>query len=77
MCLYYGLFNLKFLSFYELHANQHTDAFSLLYSANYLTKLAAPVCFNFLKIANVQGTAFHRMIGGVSYDQIPLIGEDF
>ncbi len=75
LCIYYGLFNIKFTSYYELHGNQQTDAFSLLYSANFLTKLAPPLCFNFLKLINVQGTAFHRMLGGL--DPIPLIGEDF
>jgi hypothetical protein len=75
LCIYYGLFNIKFTSYYELHGNKQTDAFSLLYSANFLTKLAPPLCFNFLKLINVQGTAFHRMLGGL--DPIPLIGEDF
>ena len=58
LCIYFGLFNLKFTSYYELHANQQTDAFSLLYSANFLTKLAAPLCFNFLNIIHLEGTAF-------------------
>jgi LMBR1-like membrane protein len=75
LCIYYGLFNLKLTSFYELHPNQQTDPFSLLYSANFLTKLAPPLCFNFLKIINVEGTAFHRFLG--VQDPIPLIGEDF
>jgi hypothetical protein len=64
LCIYYGLFNLKVTSFYELHANQQTDPFSLLYSANFLTKLAPPLCFNFLQMINLtQGTAFHRFLG--------------
>jgi LMBR1-like membrane protein len=75
LCIYYGLFNIKFTTYYELHSNKQTDPFSLLYSANFLTKLAPPLCFNFLKLINVQGTAFHRMLGGL--DPIPLIGEDF
>ena len=75
LCIYYGLFNIKFTSYYELHGNKQTDPFSLLYSANFLTKLAPPLCFNFLKLINVKGTAFHRMLGGL--DPIPLIGEDF
>ncbi len=76
LCIYYGLFNLKLTSYYELHPNQQTDPFSLLYSANFLTKLAPPLCFNFLKIINLNsGTAFHRFLG--VQDPIPLIGEDF
>jgi hypothetical protein len=78
LCVYYGLFNLKFLSFYELHPGQQTDPFSMLYSANLLTKLAAPLCFNFLKLIHLEGTAFHAMLGvGSSYHQVPLIGEEF
>lgn len=48
----------------------------MLYSANFLTKLAAPLCLNFCKLIHVEGTAFHRlMLGGT--DPIPLIGEEF
>jgi hypothetical protein len=38
----------------------------------YLTKLSAPLCVNYCKLINVDGTAFHRMIGAM--DPIPLIG---
>eukprot|EP00347_Sterkiella_histriomuscorum_P007168 403349999 len=74
-CVYFGLFNIKFTAYYELHSNNQTDSFSLLYSANFLTKLAAPLCVNFLKLLHIEGTAFHRMIGAM--DPIPLIGEQF
>lgn len=73
--IYFGLFNLKLSSYYEVHPNRQTDSFSLLFSANYLTKLAAPLCVNFLKILHIDGTAFHRMLGAM--DPIPLIGEQF
>lgn len=72
VCIYFGLFNIKFTAYYELHPNKQTDSFSLLYSANFLTKLAAPLCVNFLKILHIEGTAFHRMLGAM--DPIPLIG---
>lgn len=72
---------MKFTSYYELHPHQQTDPFSLLYSANFLTKLAAPLCFNFLKIIHLDGTAFHKMIGNTTASNseaaIPLIGDDF
>lgn len=78
LCVYYGLFNLKVTSFYELHGSQQTDAFSLLYSANFLTKLAAPLCFNFLNVLHLEGTAFQRMLGvGSGYQAVPLIGDEF
>ena len=74
-CVYFGLFNIKFTSYYELHPNKQTDSFSLIFSANFITKLAAPMCVNFLKIMHIEGTAFHRMIGAM--DPIPLVGEQF
>ena len=78
LCVYYGLFNLKVTSFYELHGSQQTDAFSLLYSANFLTKLAAPLCFNFLNVLHLEGTAFQRTLGvGSGYQAVPLIGDEF
>lgn len=72
MCTYYGLFHLRLTSIYEFHPHQQTDSFSLIYSAMYLTKLSAPLCFNYCKLINVDGTAFHRMIGAM--DPIPIIG---
>lgn len=78
LCVYFGLFNLKVTSYYELHGSQQTDAFSLLYSANFLTKLAAPLCFNFLNVLHLEGTAFQRMLGvGSGYQAVPLIGDEF
>ena len=53
---YYGLFNIRIFSIYSLEASGHTDSFSLLYSARTLTGLASPLCFNFLKMTNVQLT---------------------
>lgn len=58
LCVNLGLFSIKFTAYYELHANQQTDAFSLLYSAGFLTKLAAPLCFNYLLILQAKNTAF-------------------
>mmetsp|Transcript_19841 Transcript_19841/g.14278 ORF Transcript_19841/g.14278 Transcript_19841/m.14278 type:complete len:108 (-) Transcript_19841:407-730(-) len=74
-CTYFGLFNLKFSSYYAFHKDGQTDAYSLLYSANILTRLAAPLCFNFLKLTNVSGTQFHKTLG--LQDAIPLIGSAF
>ena len=53
---YYGLFNIRIFSLYSLDASGHTDSFSLLYSARTLTGLASPLCFNYLKLTNVQNT---------------------
>jgi hypothetical protein len=84
LCIYYGLFNLKLTSYYELHPNQQTDPFSLLYSANILTKLTPALAFNFLNLIHLEGTAFHRMIygsttviGTAGLKQVPMVGDDF
>ncbi|CDW77697.1 UNKNOWN [Stylonychia lemnae] len=75
VCIYFGLFNIKFTAYYELHPNKQTDSFSLLYSANFLTKLAAPLCVNYLKMLHIENTSFHHMLGAM--DPIPLIGNQF
>jgi hypothetical protein len=50
---YYGLFNIRIASIYNLDPSGHTDGFSLLYSARLLTGLASPLCFNFIKLTDV------------------------
>lgn len=72
MCTYYGLFHLRFFSFYAMHPHRQTDAYSLIYSASYFTKLSAPLCFNFCNLLDINDTAFHKMIGAI--DPIPIIG---
>ena len=72
---YYGLFNIKISSIYKLDSTGHTNSFSLLYSARYLTGLAPPLCFNFLKLTNVTNTQFHKVLNPM--DAIPIIGTQF
>lgn len=72
---YYGLFNIKISSIYNLDSTGHTNGFSLLYSARYLTGLAPPLCFNFLKLTNVTNTQFHEVLNVM--DAIPVIGTQF
>lgn len=55
---YYGLFNIQISGLYSLDSSGRTDSYSLLQSAMRLTALAAPLCFNFLKLTNVKGTQF-------------------
>ena len=74
-CTYSGLFDLKVSKYYAIHTNKQTDEYSLLYSASFLTYLASPLCLNFCKILNINGTAFHRMVGAM--DPIPFIGQTF
>ena len=70
---YYGLFNIRIASIYNLDPSGHTDSFSLLYSARLLTGLASPLCFNFLKLTNVTSTQFHTIMNPL--DAIPVIGD--
>lgn len=74
-CVNYGCFNIKLSSVYELHPNRQTDSFSLIYSSLLLTRLAAPMCINFLNIIHLEGTCFGSVIGAM--DPIPLIGKQF
>ena len=72
---FYGLFNIKISSIYNLDSSGHTNSFSLLQSARYLTGLAPPLCFNFLKMTNVSNTQFHKVLNQM--DAIPVIGTQF
>mmetsp|Transcript_5318 Transcript_5318/g.7117 ORF Transcript_5318/g.7117 Transcript_5318/m.7117 type:complete len:101 (-) Transcript_5318:375-677(-) len=72
---YFGLFNIRIFSIYSLDSSGHTDSFSLLYSARTLTGLASPLCFNFLKLTNVQNTQFHKILNPM--DAIPVFGQAF
>ena len=72
---YYGLFNIRIFSIYNLDSSGHTDSFSLLYSARTLTGLASPLCFNFLKLTNVSHTQFIEVLNPL--DAIPVLGASF
>lgn len=72
---YFGLFNIRIFSIYNLDSSGHTDSFSLLYSARTLTGLASPLCINFLKLTNVQNTQFHHIMNPM--DAIPVFGTAF
>ena len=72
---YYGLFNIRIFSIYNLDSSGHSDNFSLLYSARTLTGLASPLCFNFLKLTNVQNTQFQKILNPM--DAIPVFGTSF
>ena len=72
---YFGLFNIRIFSIYNLDPTGYTDSFSLLYSARSLTGLASPLCFNFLKLTNVHDTEFHKVLNPM--DAIPFLGHSF
>ncbi len=74
-CTYFGLFDLKISSFYAIYSHQQTDDYSLLFAASYMAYLATPLCMNFCTLMNIDGLAFHEMIGAM--DPIPFIGSSF
>ena len=72
---YYGLFNIRIFSIYNLDSSGFTDSYSLLYSARMMTGLASPLCFNFLKMTNMKATQFHVILNPM--DAIPVFGSTF
>ena len=72
---YFGLFNVRISGLYSLDPSGRTDGYSLLQSAMRLTALAAPLCFNFLKLTNVSGTQFRKTLNPM--DAIPVVGKGF
>merc|ERR1719353_210871 len=60
---YWSVFRLKIAGWYGLYPNHNTDTSSLLWCASILARLAAPLCYHFLKLVQVKGTAFQEMMG--------------
>ncbi|EGC35389.1 hypothetical protein DICPUDRAFT_55212 [Dictyostelium purpureum] len=51
LCSYSTLFKLRISTYYRL-VPQQTNTFSIMFSANYLCRLAAPLAFNFIQICH-------------------------
>mmetsp|Transcript_25895 Transcript_25895/g.45749 ORF Transcript_25895/g.45749 Transcript_25895/m.45749 type:complete len:439 (+) Transcript_25895:3436-4752(+) len=75
ICTHSSLFYLKFQGFYGLYPHNMTDPSNLAWSASFLAKLTAPLCYNFLKFIKVTGTQFYAVMGVVNL--MPVLGEDF
>lgn len=75
LCTHSSLFYLKFQGFYGLYPHNMTDPSNLAWSASFLAKLTAPLCYNFLKFIKVTGTQFYAVMGVVNL--MPVLGEDF
>eukprot|EP00415_Alexandrium_ostenfeldii_P000027 UN0027 len=69
---YWSVFRLKVAGWYGLYWNHNTDTGSLLWCASTLARLAAPLCYHFLKLIRVKGTAFQTMMGQMNV--VPLLG---
>nr|BAK02403.1 predicted protein [Hordeum vulgare subsp. vulgare] len=62
-CSTWSLFSLRFFNFYRLIPNQHTDSASLIFSATYLSRLTAPLVYNFMNIIHISDSAFVKVMG--------------
>eukprot|EP00929_Paragymnodinium_shiwhaense_P055139 TRINITY_DN27657_c0_g1_i3.p1 TRINITY_DN27657_c0_g1~~TRINITY_DN27657_c0_g1_i3.p1 ORF type:complete len:622 (-),score=79.39 TRINITY_DN27657_c0_g1_i3:96-1961(-) len=71
---YFSVFHLKISGWYGLYAGHGTDAGSLLWCASLLTRLAAPLCYHFLKIIAIEGTSFQSFMGQMN---VTALGERF
>lgn len=71
-CAYWSLFKLKLFTFYRLIPHQQTDPSSILFSAAYLCRLAAPLAYNFLLMGRIDTSAFYKVMGLINL--APLLG---
>jgi len=69
---YWSVFRLKIAGWYGLYWNHNTDTGSLLWCASTLARLAAPLCYHFLTLIRVKGTAFQSMMGQMNV--VPVLG---
>lgn len=62
LCTYYGMFQLKLPGWYGIYP-KNTDPSSLVYCAFYLSRLSAPLAYNFFLFAKVKNPVFFQSIG--------------
>eukprot|EP01133_Synstelium_polycarpum_P015434 gene15434-18303_t len=78
---YSTLFKVRIFNYYRLISHQHSDSNSILFSAAYLCRLAAPLCYNFITFVfkdvntNVTDSTFLSVMGNV--DLMPFLGRYF
>eukprot|EP01112_Ceratiomyxa_fruticulosa_P024183 TRINITY_DN969_c0_g1_i4.p1 TRINITY_DN969_c0_g1~~TRINITY_DN969_c0_g1_i4.p1 ORF type:complete len:675 (-),score=88.51 TRINITY_DN969_c0_g1_i4:108-2132(-) len=73
LCSYTTLFKIRIFNYYRLVPHHMSDANSIMFSANYLCRLAAPLAYNFLAIIS-QGSAqssFRKVMGEM--DSFPFL----
>ncbi|EGR27402.1 LMBR1-like conserved region family protein, putative [Ichthyophthirius multifiliis] len=63
---YYGYFRLKISGIYGLYSNHQTDAPSLLFTCQNFSRIACPVCFNYLEMISVKDCAFNTVLGEIN-----------
>lgn len=72
VCSYWSLFQLRIFRYYRLIPGQHSDANSIIFSAAYLCRLAAPLALNFIHMLKLEGTMFQEVMSSMT--EIPIIG---
>jgi len=74
---YSTLFRLRLFHFYRLIPHQQTDSFSIMFSAAYLCRLAAPLSYNFMNFLHNQlaVSSFQAVMG--TMDVVPFLGKHF
>lgn len=75
ICTYYALFSLKLTGWYGLYPHNQTDPSNLVWSAFFLCRLSAPLCYNFLLFIKVTHTEYVRIMGII--DIVPVLGNQF
>jgi len=75
VCAYTTLFKIKIVNYYRLVPHQMSDAHSIMFSSNYLSRLAAPLSYNFLKLVNQPDSSFTAVMGEM--DAFPVLGRQF
>ena len=75
LCTYFGLFNLKLSGWYGLYPKNHTDSSNLVWSAFFLARLSAPLCYNFLLFLKIKNTVYSQVMKTI--DLVPLVGSQF
>mmetsp|Transcript_100730 Transcript_100730/g.285507 ORF Transcript_100730/g.285507 Transcript_100730/m.285507 type:complete len:607 (-) Transcript_100730:114-1934(-) len=72
---YWSVFRLEIAGWYGLYPNHNTDTSSLLWCASIFARLAAPLCYHFLFLIRVKGTALQAMMGQMNV--VPVLGQSF
>ena len=67
---------MRLAGFYGLYSNHQTDAPSLIFLALNLSRVAAPLCYNYLQMVNIEEQpSFAEVMG--QFDVSPLLGNAF
>eukprot|EP00761_Pharyngomonas_kirbyi_P013224 gb/GECH01013251.1/.p1 GENE.gb/GECH01013251.1/~~gb/GECH01013251.1/.p1 ORF type:complete len:610 (+),score=113.56 gb/GECH01013251.1/:1-1830(+) len=65
LCAYFAMFRIKFFNFYRL-VPHHSDPYSLLFSALFMSRIMAPLCYNYTKmVVKNDSTAFSEVLGNL------------